>query len=69
LELHLPAIENIVAFIFPAEIPRRFAWEDGSEIEFLQFFINDGVKALFATTGTEFYSVVTTLFKEVSEFM
>ena len=71
LELHPPAIENIVAFIFPAEIPQRFAWEDGSEIEFLQFFINDGIKALFTMTGTvpKFYSVVTTLFKEVSEFM
>jgi len=44
LELHLLAIEDIVTFIFPAEIPQRFAWENGSEIKFLQFFINDGIK-------------------------
>ena len=71
LELHLSAIENIVTFIFPAEIPQRFAWEDKSEIKFLQFFINDSMKAPLIMAGTvpEFYSIVTTLFKEVSEFM
>ena len=71
LKLYLPAIENIVTYILPAEIPWKSLWKDRSEIKFLQFFINDGMKASFTITGTvpEFYSIITTLFKKVSEFI
>ena len=40
LECHLPVSDNVVAFFFFAVIPGCFAWEDGSEVEFFEFFIN-----------------------------
>ena len=67
LEMHLPAVENV---IFSAKIPRRFAWEDGSEVKFLCFFINYIVEGplVAAWTIPKFNGIVAILLKGIPEF-
>ena len=47
LENHLPAINDVVAFLFSTEIPQRLAWK--AEVNFILFslFINRWVRGLF----------------------
>jgi len=68
--MHLPAIENVIAFIFSAKILRRFAWEDRSEVKFLCFFINYIVERplVAAWTIPKFDGIVAILLKGIPEF-
>jgi len=70
LEKHLPAIENVIIFIFPAKLLWRFVWENRSEVKFFHFFIDHRVKTslTIARAIPKFNRITAISFEEFPKF-
>ena len=71
LKCYLPVVYDIVTFIFLAQIPWQFTWEDGSEVQLFYFLVDSHIinPLCIAQAVPEINDVVGVPFEECPEIL